>query len=73
MQPNSIPSIGFQPLLVPKQQAFAAIGVGNTKGHDLINQGCLVARKMGSRTMIEAESLRRFVASLPTLPVKNAA
>ncbi|HWX46893.1 MAG TPA: hypothetical protein VNZ61_02405 [Roseomonas sp.] len=60
-------------ILIPKQEAFAAIGVGVTKGHALINQGHLVARKMGSRTMIEAESLRRFVASLPQIPAKHAA
>ena len=61
------PAPGFGPLLVPKRQAFAAIGVGNTKGHELINKGLLVARKSGSRTLIEAESLRRYVAGLPML------
>ena len=62
----------FGPLLIPKRQAFAAIGVGNTKGYELIAEGKLVARKLGSRTMIETESLRAYVASLPTLPTKAA-
>ena len=61
---------GLGPLLIPKRQAFAAIGVGNTKGHELINAGLLVARKLGSRTVIEAESLRSYAASLPPLPRK---
>lgn len=61
----------FGALLIPKRQAFAAIGVGNTKGHELINAGLLVARKLGTRTLIEAESLRSYAASLPALPRKN--
>lgn len=63
---------GFGPLLIPKRQAFAAIGVGNTKGHELINAGLLVARKLGTRTLIEAESLRSYAAGLPALPRKSA-
>jgi hypothetical protein len=61
----------FDPLLIPKRQAFAAIGVGNTKGHELINAGLLVARKLGTRTLIEAESLRSYAAGLPVLPRKS--
>ena len=63
---------GFGALLTPAQRAFTAIGVGNTKGYELIAEGKLVARKLGSRTMIETESLRAYVASLPTLPTKAA-
>ena len=62
----------FDTLLVPKQRAFAVIGVGNTKGYELIAQGKLVARKLGSRTMIETESLRAYVASLPRVPTRAA-
>lgn len=51
-------SFAFGPLLVPKREAFDAIGVGHTKGYELINASLLVARKQGTRTMIEAESLR---------------
>ncbi len=62
----------FGPLLVPAQRAFAAIGCGNTKGYELIADGKLVARKLGSRTMIEAESLRAYAAGLPRVPTKPA-
>jgi hypothetical protein len=59
-------------LLTPLRRAFAVIGVGNTKGYELIAEGKLVARKLGSRTMIETESLRAYVASLPRVPTKAA-
>jgi hypothetical protein len=62
----------FDTLLTPAQRAFAAIGVGNTKGYELIAEGKLAARKLGSRTMIETESLRAYVASLPLVPTKAA-
>lgn len=62
----------FGTLLTPAQRAFDVIGVGNTKGYELIAEGKLVARKLGSRTMIETESLRTYVASLPLVPTKAA-
>ncbi len=46
--------------------------MGNTKGYELIAEGKLVARKLGSRTMIETESLKAYVASLPLVPTKAA-
>ena len=64
---------GINALLIPRRAAFDAIGVGNTKGHELIGAGVLIARKLGSRTMIEAESLQRFVASLPRVTTRDAA
>ncbi len=62
----------FDTLLTPKKRAFDVIGVGNTKGHELIAEGKLVARKLGSRTMIETQSLRAYVAGLPRVPTKAA-
>ena len=59
-------------LLTPMRRAFAVIGVGNTKGYELIAEGKLVARKLGCRTMIETESLRAYVAGLPRVPTKAA-
>jgi hypothetical protein len=60
----------FEPLLLPAQRAFDVIGCGNTKGYELIAKGKLVARKLGSRTMIETGSLREYVASLPLVRTK---
>jgi excisionase family DNA binding protein len=59
-------------LLTPAQRAFAVLGVGNTTGYKLIAEGKIVARKLGSRTMIETESLKAYVASLPLVPTKAA-
>ena len=56
---------GFGPLLVPAGDAFRALGIGRTKGFELIRDGHLIARKIGSRTGVEAESIRSFVAALP--------
>ncbi len=63
----------FSALLIPKRDAFDAIGVGNTRGHELLAQGKLDARKLGSRTMITAASLHAFVAELPPFVSKAAA
>ena len=62
----------FGALLIPARRAFASIGCGATKGYSLIADGQLVARKVGARTMIEAESLRAYVAGLPRVPTKPA-
>ncbi len=62
----------FDTLLIPRQRAFNVIGVGNTKGHELIAEGKLVARKLGAKTLIETASLRAYVASLPRVPTKPA-
>jgi hypothetical protein len=40
-------------------------GLGNTKLYELIGQGVLDARKAGTRTLITAESLHAYIASLP--------
>jgi len=56
---------GFGPLLVPVEDAFRALGIGRTKGFALIRDGHLIARKIGSRTVVEAESIRSFAAALP--------
>ena len=55
----------FAPVLVPAEAAFAALGIGRTKGFELIKKGELIARKLGARTVVEAESIRRFAAGLP--------
>ncbi len=55
----------FPPLLVPLRLAFQAIGVGPTKGYELVASGDLTLVKVGSKSLITAESLRRFASSLP--------
>ena len=57
------------PLLIPRKAAFAMIGCGPTKGHELINAGMLDARKIGDKTVITMASIRGFVAGLPRVGV----
>ncbi|MBX6745238.1 MAG: helix-turn-helix domain-containing protein [Acetobacteraceae bacterium] len=47
--------------------------LGRTKIYELLATGQLRAMKAGARTLIDAESLRRYLASLPTLQPKKAA
>ncbi|MBO9581862.1 MAG: helix-turn-helix domain-containing protein [Sphingobium sp.] len=43
-------------------EACHAVGIGRSKLYELIGQGRLETRKIGSRTLIPAESLRSLVA-----------
>ncbi len=54
----------FPPVFLPVRSAFRAIGVGNTKGYQLVAEGHLTKIKIGSKSLITAESLRRFVTGL---------
>ena len=52
----------IDPIAVPPKLAFAAIGVGVTKGYELINAGELTAFKVGRATRITTDSIRAYVA-----------
>ena len=54
------------------RDACKATGLGRTTIYGLIAAGRVRAMKAGTRTLIEAESVRRYLASLPTLPTKGA-
>jgi hypothetical protein len=58
---------GFPLLLVPLEPAFRAIGVRRTKGYALIAAGDLTMVKIGGKSLITADSLRRFAATLPSV------
>lgn len=45
--------------------ARTASGLGTTKLYELIGEGVLEARKAGRRTLVVAESLNTYLASLP--------
>ena len=59
----------FPPLLVPRKPAFRSLGVGDTTGYQLVAHGHLTMVKIGNKSLITAESLRRFAESLP--PVRR--
>ena len=52
----------MKPIAVPPKDAFAAIGVGVTKGYELINTGELEAFKIGRATRITTASIQAYVA-----------
>ena len=57
-------------LLCTTTEAAHAIGCGRTRLYELIADGSLDARSCGGRTLITAESLRKFAANLPTAPIR---
>ena len=63
---------GPAPLAYTVPDACKAAGLGRTTLYELIAAGRLRAMKAGTRTLIEADSLRSYLASLPTLPTKGA-
>ena len=52
-------------LLYTTAEAKAVIGCGTTRLYELLAKGKLRARRLGHRTMIEADSLFELVDSLP--------
>jgi excisionase family DNA binding protein len=51
--------------------AAKASGLGRSTVYELIGAGKLDARKAGNRTLIPAESLRRYIASLPPATIRT--
>ena len=49
-------------IALPPRDAFAALGVGVTKGYELINSGELETFKIGRSTRVTADSVRAYVA-----------
>ena len=62
---NRESSLNTDPLAYTIQDAGQLAGLGRTKLYDLISEGVLDARKIGSRTVIIGESLRGYITSLP--------
>jgi excisionase family DNA binding protein len=56
-----------EPVAVAPKIAFAALGVGNTKGYELISSGELEAIKIGRSTRITWASVKRLVELAPRL------
>ena len=54
-----------QAVMHPIERACTISGCGRTKLYQLIALGFLDARKLGRRTLVTDESLRRFLAGLP--------
>lgn len=57
----------MEPIAVRPADGFAAIGVGTTKGFELIKAGDLKVIKIGRATRITVESIKAFVAKQAAL------
>lgn len=56
--------IAYQP-----KEACRVLGVGMTTLYSLIGAGLLPAKKAGGRTLIPADALKTYLASLPNAPI----
>ncbi len=65
----SQPKIGDNPpkRLYEVQEIIAITSLGRTSIYKAIGEGLLIAKKFGKKTLITAESLEAFIASLPLL------
>jgi excisionase family DNA binding protein len=52
-------------LLVSTKNAWRALGIGKTKGFELLRTRKLGAVRIGRKTLIPVAELERFAASLP--------
>ena len=46
-------------------EAFRVLGICKTSGYEEIRQGKISTKKFGRRTLIPAEELQKWLASLP--------
>ena len=53
-----------EPLLHQLPEAFERIGIGKSKGYQLIQQGDLHTVRIGRRVLIAESELRRYVQTL---------
>ena len=65
-------SAALAPLTYTVPQLRTVANIGRTKAYELIAEGKLRAMKAGSKTLVDAESVRSFLAGLPTFPAKAA-
>ena len=65
MQTNAVPVLKREALSIEDVQKAA--GIGRTTIYGLINDGSLPAKKIGKRTVILIDDLKRYLAGLPRL------
>lgn len=59
------PELPREKLTYTMKEASLALGIGKTSLWKAMSDGRLAAIKLGSRTLIPAEALRQWIASLP--------
>jgi excisionase family DNA binding protein len=58
-------------LLYRRDEAIETLGIGATRLQELLAAGRLKARRYGKTVLIEGDSLRAFITSLPAAKVGN--
>jgi hypothetical protein len=61
------------PVSVSIEDAVKLSGIGRTTLFAAIKSGALIARKVGSRTIISYDDLRAFISALPVRKIGEAA
>ena len=67
MSNSNDPASAHSPLAYRVKDACRVAGLGETSLRALIREGKIVALKAGGRTLIQADSLRSYLANLPRL------
>lgn len=62
----------IQPLAFTIPAAIRASGVARTRLYELIADGQVLAVKSGRRTLVRADSLRSYLASLPPVTIRRS-
>lgn len=63
----------LSPILINATDAHKLVGVSRSLLYRLIGRGLLPAHKIGGRTVIKADELRAYIASLPRAPISYGA
>lgn len=58
----------MEPVAVSPKVAFDALGIGNTKGYELINSGELESFMIGRARRVVWASVKRFAADATRIP-----
>ncbi len=58
---------------IPTLRQVSGGGISRSRAYELIADGILDARKIGRLTVVTAESVDRYLASLPPAPIRRRA
>lgn len=61
--------MSIEPVAYPIPEFCTRYGCGRSTAYELIGAGKLLAKKIGRRTVIDAESASRWYAAIPSAPI----
>jgi len=64
--------VHIEPMVLGVKDAASFIGLSKSRLYELIADGQIEARKLGSRTVVPTASLRAFVEAAPRLQAEAA-